>query len=132
MTYSDDEGEVFLGRSVTQHKMVSDETAHSIDEEVREIVDRNYGRAKSILESNLEKLHVMAETLIKYETIDSDQIDDIMKGEEPGPPTDWVDEDKSSGPPSTGEEENSESTNQDASNDDEKGGTIGGRPASSH
>ena len=132
MTYSDDEGEVFLGRSVTQHKMVSDETAHAIDEEVREIVDRNYERAKSILQSNLEKLHLMADALIKYETIDSEQIDDIMKGQEPGPPSDWTDEDQRPDPPNPDEKEKSEDRNQDVRGDDGKGGTIGGRPASSH
>lgn len=93
MTYSDDDGEVFLGRSVTQHKTVSDETAHLIDEEVREIVDRNYTRARSILESNLEKLHTMAEALLTYETLGTAQIDDIMSGRPPRPPQDWIDDD---------------------------------------
>jgi cell division protease FtsH len=83
---------------VTQHKSVSDETAHKIDEEVRSIVDRNYARANSILTEQLEKLHVMAAALMKYETIDSDQIDDIMAGKEPRIPTDWMDDD-SGGPP---------------------------------
>ena len=92
LTYSDDEGEVFLGKSVTQQKLVSDETAHLIDEEVRELVDRNYTRAKDILEANLEKLHVMAKALIKYETLDVDQIDEIMNGEDPSPPKDWSDD----------------------------------------
>ena len=94
MTYSDDEGEVFLGHSITQHKMVSDETAHIIDEEVRKIVDRNYERAKAILTVNMDKLHLMAEALIKYETLDSDQIDDIMAGKVPRPPANWMDDDR--------------------------------------
>lgn len=92
LTYSDDEGEVFLGKSVTQQKLVSDETAHLIDEEVRVLVDRNYTRAKDILEENLEKLHVMAKALMKYETLDVDQIDEIMNGEDPSPPKDWSDD----------------------------------------
>ena len=61
---------MFLGRSVTQHKQVSDVTAHAIDEEVRSLIDSNYQRAKDILDTNLDKLHKMAEALIKYETID--------------------------------------------------------------
>jgi cell division protease FtsH len=93
LTYSEEEGEVFLGHSVTQHKMVSDETAHIIDEEVRSVIDRNYKRAEQILKENQEKLTVMAEALIKYETIDSEQIKDIMAGKEPGPPEDWSDGD---------------------------------------
>jgi cell division protease FtsH len=82
---------VFLGRSVTQHKQVSDGTAHTIDEEVRRLIDSNYARAKGILESGMDKLHKMAEALIKYETIDDEQIKDIMAGREPKPPSDWDD-----------------------------------------
>ncbi len=91
LTYSEDQGEVFLGRSVTQHKQVSDVTAHVIDEEVRKLIDSNYQRAKSVLESNLDKLHKMAEALIKYETIDESQLKDIMEGREPKPPAGWDD-----------------------------------------
>src|SRR5690606_19708387 len=87
------EGEVFLGHSVTQHKQVSDETARLIDEEVRDIVDRNYGRARQILEAHLEQLHVMADALIRYETLDTAQIDDIMAGRPPREPQDWSDDD---------------------------------------
>ncbi len=90
-SYSEEEGEVFLGRSVTQHKQVSDGTAHTIDEEVRRLIDSNYSRAKGILENGVDKLHKMAEALIKYETIDEEQIKDIMAGREPRPPTDWDD-----------------------------------------
>jgi cell division protease FtsH len=89
LTYSEDDGEVFLGHSVTQHKAISDETAHTIDEEIRSIIDRNYSRAETLLKDNIEKLHLMAEALIKYETIDSDQIDDIMNGKVPRPPSNW-------------------------------------------
>ncbi len=90
-TYAEDEGEVFLGRSVTQHKQVSDVTAHVIDEEIRILIDSNFQRAKGILERDIEKLHKMAEALIKYETIDDSQIADIMQGRDPKPPADWED-----------------------------------------
>lgn len=89
LTFGEEEGEVFLGRSMTQHKEISDRTAQQIDEEVRIIIDKNYQRAREILEGNMEKLHLMAESLIKYETIDSNQIREIMSGKEPTPPEDW-------------------------------------------
>ncbi len=95
--YSEDDGEVFLGHSVTRHKNVSDETAHAIDAEIRLIIDRNYGRAEQILKDNTDKLHMMADALMKYETIDSGQIDSIMGGEEPGPPAGWDDDNSVSG-----------------------------------
>jgi cell division protease FtsH len=100
LTYSEETGEVFLGRSVTQHKQVSDETAHAIDEEVKRVIEGNYNRAKGILETNLEKLHNMAEALIKYETIGEEQLKDIMAGRAPQPPPDW-DESLSNKPPKT-------------------------------
>jgi cell division protease FtsH len=120
LTYSEEEGEVFLGHSVTQHKMVSDETAHIIDEEIRSVIDRNYKRAEQILTDNRDKLLLMAEALIKYETIDSEQINDIMAGKEPRPPEDWSDGD-------------AEPPVDKAEKDDGKpaSGKIGG-PASSH
>jgi len=95
LTYSEDDGEVFLGRSVTQHKQVSDVTVHTIDEEVRQIIDKNYIRAESLLKEHEEKLHVMAKALMKYETIDMEQVTDIMEGREPRPPADWDDSDDS-------------------------------------
>jgi len=121
LTYSEDEGEVFLGRSVTQHKQVSDITVHSIDEEVRAIIDRNYNRAKDLLESHLDELHAMSKALIMYETIDLSQIEEIMAGKEPSPPADWddtpdSDSDSDKGKPTT---------------EDESTGSIGG-PASEH
>jgi cell division protease FtsH len=91
LAYSEEDGEIFLGRSVTQHKQVSDGTAHAIDEEIRSIIDNNYRRAKQILEERMDRLHSMAEALIKYETIDESQIKDIMAGREPRPPADWTD-----------------------------------------
>tara|TARA_R110002072_G_scaffold93607_5_gene207411 strand:- start:29864 stop:31792 length:1929 start_codon:yes stop_codon:yes gene_type:complete len=93
LTYSEEDGEVFLGHSVTQHKAISDETSHTIDEEIRSIVDKNYARSEKILKENEDKLHLMAEALIKYETIDSDQIDDLMEGKTPRPPSGWDDSD---------------------------------------
>ena len=90
-TYSEDQGEVFLGRSVTQHKQVSDVTAHVIDEEVRRVIDTNYASAKAILEKHINELHKMAEALVRYETIDEGMIKDIMAGRDPKPPADWDD-----------------------------------------
>jgi len=92
LTYSEEEQEIFLGHSVTQHKNVSDETVHLIDEEIRSFIDRNYERARELLDGNMDKLHTMADTLIKYETIDSDQIDDIMAGRSPRAPRNWDEE----------------------------------------
>jgi cell division protease FtsH len=89
LTYTEDDGEIFLGRSVTRHKQVSDVTAHAIDEETRLLIDACYGEAKRILEGNRDKLDVMAAALLKFETIDEQQIKDIMDGRDPRPPADW-------------------------------------------
>ncbi|MDH5729051.1 MAG: ATP-dependent zinc metalloprotease FtsH [Gammaproteobacteria bacterium] len=121
LTYAEEEGEVFLGRQVTQHKNVSDETTHTIDEEVRAIIDRNYQRSTRILNENLDKLHAMADALIQYETIDRGQIDKIMKGEPPGPPSDWDESDLDKRP--------DEETKEASASDEKKssgGGEIGG------
>jgi len=96
LSYGEDDGEVFLGHSVTRHKAVSDETAHAIDEEIRAVIDRNYDRAAKILRDKTDELHGMADALMKYETIDSEQIEEIMEGREPRPPKDW---DSSDEPP---------------------------------
>jgi cell division protease FtsH len=110
LTYSEDEDEVFLGRSVTQHKHVSDETARRIDEEVREIIDAAHGQAKTLLEANIDKLHMMADALMKYETINDAQIDQIMAGHEPDPPEDWGEpESGPSGGPAGGQDDASDS-----------------------
>jgi cell division protease FtsH len=99
IAYGEEEDEVFLGRSVTQHKNVSDETARLIDEEVREILDRAYARTTQLLADNLGKLHVMADALLQYETIDAQQIEEIMSGREVSPPKDWTNDSKpGSGP----------------------------------
>ena len=92
LTYSEEEQEIFLGHSVTQHKNVSDETSHVIDEEIRHIIDRNYERSRRLLTDNLDKLHAMAAALMKYETIDHDQIDDLMAGLTPRAPQGWSDD----------------------------------------
>jgi cell division protease FtsH len=93
LTYSEEDGEIFLGRSVTQHKQMSDVTAHAIDEEIRAFIDTAYQRAEDILQTHMDKLHTMADALIRYETIDENQIRDIMAGKEPSPPEDWDDGD---------------------------------------
>jgi len=88
-----DEGgeEVFLGRSAAQpSKAMSDETALSIDKEVRSIIDECYEKARSILEEHRSKMDMMADALMQYETIDSEQIDAIMEGKKPNPPSDWT------------------------------------------
>ena len=91
LAYMEEEGEVFLGRSVTKHKSVSEETAHLIDEEIRSVIDRNYDRAEKILKENIDKMRLMADALVKYETIDRLQIDDIMNGCQPRAPYGWSD-----------------------------------------
>ena len=99
LTYSEETGEVFLGRSVTQHKQVSDVTAHAIDEEVRSVIEQNFQRARTILTAALDKLHAMAEALMKYETIDDEQLKDIMAGKIPKPPVGWDDSLSNKPPP---------------------------------
>ena len=89
LTYTEESGEVFLGRQVTQTKQVSDETAHAIDEEVRQLIEHNYTRAKGILQEHIQSLHAMADALVKYETIDAGQIREIMQGLPPSPPEGW-------------------------------------------
>ena len=102
IAYGEEEDEVFLGRSVTQHKNVSNETARKIDEVVRSILDKAYARTKAILTENIDKLHAMSQALLQYETIDAPQIDAIMEGREPPPPMGWgksgKDGDNKSGP----------------------------------
>ncbi len=90
MTYGEEEDEVFLGRSVTQHKTVSEATARRIDEVIRNVIDTAYTSARGILTEKMDKLNAMAEALLQYETIDSGQITAIMAGREPGPPRDWA------------------------------------------
>jgi cell division protease FtsH len=89
LTYTEDEDEVFLGRSVTQHKHMSDDTARRIDAEVRQIIDTAHQRAIDLLTEHRDKMDMMADALMRYETIDTKQIDAIMEGREPGPPEHW-------------------------------------------
>jgi|TARA_B100001059_G_scaffold91096_1_gene89907 cell division protease FtsH len=92
MSYSDEDGEVFLGHSVTQHKTMSDDTAKQIDSEVRKLINKSYDTATKMINDNMDKLHAMSEALLMYETIDKDQIDDIMSGVKPRPPKGWDDD----------------------------------------
>lgn len=86
MVYSENEGEVFLGRSVTQNQHVSEATMQKIDAEVRRIIDEQYALARKLIEENKDKMHKMAQALLEWETIDAEQIDDIMEGRDPRPP----------------------------------------------
>ncbi|WP_179116600.1 ATP-dependent zinc metalloprotease FtsH [Solemya velum gill symbiont] len=130
LAYGEEEGEVFLGRSVTTHKNVSDDTAHAIDEEIRAFIDRNYDRAETILKENTDKLHAMSDALMKYETIDKKQIEDIMSGKTLRPPEGWTepDDDQSGSGQSAASKDEDVSDEKGAKKDD---GTIGD-PASQH
>ncbi len=122
LTYGEEESEVFLGHSVTRHKELSDATAKLIDDEVRCIIDRSYQEAKQLLTDNKDKLHSMAEALMKYETIDSKQIDDIMAGKEPRQPKGWDDKGSSSSSGSSSKKTKSKKSD----------GDIAGDPAAQH
>jgi len=122
LAYSEDEGEVFLGRSVTQHKNMGDDTARIIDEEIRSLIDNNYQRAEGILKERLEILHKMTDALMKYETIDAAQIDALMAGEAVPPPKDWVDMD---------DDDDSATPTAKEKKEEGKDGKIGG-PAGQH
>ncbi|EFP96003.1 ATP-dependent zinc metalloprotease FtsH [Vibrio caribbeanicus] len=107
LLYAEEEGEVFLGRSVTQTKHMSDETAKLIDNEIRQIIDRNYARAKQILEENMDIMHAMKDALMKYETIDAGQIDDLMdRKSDIREPAGWSD--KNTKPSSSGDKKSEE------------------------
>jgi len=100
LSYGEENGEVFLGRSVTQTKNVSDDTAHEIDREIRKIIERNYETAKNILIEKNDILHAMSEALMKYETIDAAQLARLMRREPPGLPENWIEGNDSGGRPS--------------------------------
>jgi cell division protease FtsH len=89
MVYAENEGEVFLGRSVTRQVNVSEATMQKVDSEMRRIIDEQYQVAYKILDEHRETVHLMAKTLLEFETIDAEQIDDIMAGRAPRPPRDW-------------------------------------------
>ncbi len=108
LSYSEDEGEVFLGRQVTQHKNMSDTTAEKIDLAIRDLIDRNYARAEKILKDNMSTLHLMADALMKYETIDAAQIEEIMAGKEASPPEGWdIEEDDNDDKPASKKKDDS-------------------------
>ncbi len=86
MVYGENEGEVFLGRSITTHKNVSEATLQKVDSEIRRIVDEQYKLARRLLEENRDKVEAMAKALLEWETLDSDQLNDIMAGKPPRPP----------------------------------------------
>ncbi|MEN9373597.1 MAG: ATP-dependent metallopeptidase HflB family protein [Pseudomonadota bacterium] len=90
MVYAENEGEVFLGRSVTKTTNMSEQTMQKVDSEVRRIIDQQYAQARKLIEDNKDKMHAMAKALLDWETIDSDQLDDIMGGKEPRAPKDWT------------------------------------------
>jgi cell division protease FtsH len=90
MVYAENEGEVFLGRSVTKTTTMSEETMRKVDGVIRRIIDEQYLIARKHIEDNKDKMHVMAKALLEWETIDSDQIDDIMNGKPPRAPKDWT------------------------------------------
>ncbi len=127
LSYGEEEGEVFLGHSVTQHKLLSDDTAHIIDEEVRSVIDRNYSRSTTLINENMDILHAMAEALIKYETIDIEQINALMERLPVPPPENWEDRDDNDKTPDDDDDELMQKKNQD----DPGEGSIGG-PASLH
>jgi len=90
MVYAENEGEVFLGRSVTKTTNMSEQTMQAVDREIRKILDEQYAIARKLIEDNKDKMHAMANALLEYETIDTAQIDDIMEGRPPRPPKDWT------------------------------------------
>jgi len=90
MVYAENEGEVFLGRSVTKTNNMSESTLQKVDAEVRRIIDQQYAIARKLIEDNKDKMHAMAKALLEWETIDVEQMDDIMAGKEPRPPKDWT------------------------------------------
>jgi len=97
MVYAENEGEVFLGRSVTKTTNISEETMQKVDAEVRRIIDEQYALARGLIEENQDKMHAMAKAMLEWETIDSEQLDDIMAGKPPRPPKDWTPRTPSSG-----------------------------------
>ncbi len=94
LLYAEEEGEVFLGRSVTKNKSMSEDTVKLIDAEIRDFIDRNYARSKQLIEENMDILHAMKDCLMQYETIDAKQIDDLMARREVRPPEHWEPKDK--------------------------------------
>jgi len=97
MVYAENEGEVFLGRSITKQVNVSEETMQKVDKEIRRIIDTQYTEARQLIEDHKDKMHAMATALLEWETIDAEQIEDIMQGRPPRPPKDWTSPSNKSG-----------------------------------
>lgn len=120
LLYEEDEDEVFLGRSVTRNKNVSDETMSKLDSEIRKVIDKCYTKAEEILKQNEDKLHIMAEALMKYETIEADQVKQIMEGEKITPPDGWKEDDDATDDSDTLSFEGQTVEDEETSNDEEK------------
>ncbi|MBP6615818.1 MAG: ATP-dependent zinc metalloprotease FtsH [Aquabacterium sp.] len=90
VVYAENEGEVFLGRSITKTTHMSEETMQKVDKQIRKIIDEQYALARKLIEDNQDKMHAMAKALLEWETIDAEQIEEIMAGKEPSPPKDWT------------------------------------------
>ena len=118
--YAEDDGEVFLGRSMAKAKHMSDETAHLIDEEVREIIDRNYKRTRQLLQENMDILHAMKDALMKYETIEEVQIEQLMERREVTPPPGWEGEEKPKAKKAGSSDDNSEKDTESVSTESEE------------
>ena len=131
LAYTEEQNEGYLGVSGSQSSNMSDDTAKDIDDEIRMFIDTNYTRAENILNDNLDKLHIMAKALLKYETIDRDQIDAIMEGNVPPPPKDWSDDDNSTLDPSDGDDSEETKKNADKT-DSEYTDDATGDPANQH
>ena len=134
LAYSEDQDETFLGMGGSRASHMSDDTANEIDNEIRAFIDSNYDRAENILTENLDKLHMMAEALLKYETIDRKQIDAIMKGDVPPPPKDWSDDDSDALKADVDSESEPDANGKDKKKDDKKSEDLvnDGDPAGSH
>ena len=122
LSYGEEDGEVFLGHSVTQNKTIAEGTAITINEEVRKIIDQNYQRAEQILKDNEDILHTMAEALIKYETIDKYQLEDLMDRKPVREPQGWDD----TPPPSSNEDAKSEEKGSNKEEKKKDDSSIGG------
>jgi cell division protease FtsH len=112
--FSENMGPLSYVEDRENHKVISEDTAKQIDEEMRKLITRNYDRAEKLLNENIDKLHAMAKLLIKYETIDSEQIDAIMEGREPGEPKDWSERSDNTPPSSSAESKDTEASGKPA------------------
>jgi len=117
LAYSEEEGEVFLGKGSSKQNPMSGETIKTIDSEIRKIIDTNYDKAEVILKDNMDILHAMSEALLKYETIDLGQIDRLMERKEPGEPADWGGDDSGGAGASSGKTDAKGKTDEKASDD---------------